>query len=188
MNKINKIVSLNILVALFTLCILVANANESSKPENVASDAAITAAIKGKYALDKEVSAIDIKVTTVNGKVYLKGKISDPVTGERAVSIARNTQGVKEIKYELEDTRFSPNEKSTAGNLISDSAITTSIKSKYAVDQKVSALNIHVKTVNGKVHLKGKIADLEAGEKAVSIAQNTDGVKEVTYQFEMQDH
>jgi hyperosmotically inducible periplasmic protein len=188
MIKIQKIISLHIVFAVLALFIFSVQASESSKPENMASDSAITASIKSKYALDKDVSAIDIKVSTVNGKVHLKGKIADKETGKKAVEIARHTKGVKEVKYELEDTRMSPSESSTAGHLVSDVAITAAIKSKYALDQKISALNIHITTINGRVYLKGKIADVEAGKHAIDIAQNTDGVKEVTYQFDLQDY
>ncbi|MDF2965810.1 MAG: periplasmic protein [Rickettsiaceae bacterium] len=175
-------------IVLVTLALTGFNTNayahtESSKAKNIIPDTTITAAIKGKYALDEKVNALDMSVKTINGKVYLKGKIPDRETGERAMNIALNTNGVKEVFGEFEGVWRAAHEKSTPGNIVSDSAITAAIKSKYALDERISTFDIHVTTVNGKVTLKGDVSDLDVLERAYSIAQNTNGVKEVHYKF-----
>ena len=68
----------------------------------------------------------------------------------------------------------------TAGETLSDQAITTSVKTKLLADSEVSGLNINVDTFRGKVVLKGVVSGSYEAEKAVQIALHTDGVKEVT--------
>lgn len=67
-------------------------------------------------------------------------------------------------------------------NTISDSSITTAIKTKYMADDLIKSLDIHVETKEGKVTLntsKGKAVTQDVKERAISIAKSTNGVKEV---------
>jgi len=63
---------------------------------------------------------------------------------------------------------------------ISDSSITTAIKTKFMADDLIKSLKIHVETKEGKVTLTGKAATPDVKERAISIAQSTEGVKEVS--------
>ena len=62
---------------------------------------------------------------------------------------------------------------------LDDSAITASIKAKYATDDDVKAHNIDVDTVNGVVTLSGVVDTAEEKAKAARIAAETDGVRRV---------
>jgi osmotically-inducible protein OsmY len=62
---------------------------------------------------------------------------------------------------------------------VSDSAITTNIKAKYIADDRIKSLKIHVETINGIVILTGRVPNVSVEEHAISIAKNTEGVKEV---------
>ena len=64
---------------------------------SAAGDAAITARIKAQLARDKDLSALDINVSTLDRKVTLSGKAYSPQEVARAVDIALNTEGVKEV-------------------------------------------------------------------------------------------
>ncbi|MBI5180736.1 MAG: BON domain-containing protein [Nitrospirae bacterium] len=64
---------------------------------SAAGDAAITARIKAQLARDKGLSLLDINVSTLNRKVTLSGKANSPQEVARAVDIALNTEGVKEV-------------------------------------------------------------------------------------------
>jgi hyperosmotically inducible protein len=184
--KILKQLSLiNLILSLILGFSTAASAETKSNLKNVVSDTAITASVKSKYALDKDIKAMDVHVTTTNGIVHLKGKVPSIDIGDRAVDIALKTDGVKEVVYNLDDVWHAPKERSTAGNVIADTAITAAVKGKYAMDDMVSALDLSVETTNGKVHLKGKVPTLAAAERAVNIAQDTDGVKEVLYKLEL---
>src|ERR1035438_2201677 len=63
---------------------------------------------------------------------------------------------------------------------VKDSAITTKIKSKLAAEHITSLGRIHVDTdKDGVVWLSGSARSEEAIDKAVSIARETEGVKDV---------
>ncbi len=62
----------------------------------------ITTKIVAKYAKDKEVRALKIRVDTDDkGVVTLRGKARSNAEADRAVTIARNTKGVTAVKSEI---------------------------------------------------------------------------------------
>lgn len=73
----------------------------------------------------------------------------------------------------------------SSGNMMSDSAITAKIKSKYVSDSEIKGRNVHVSTTNGEVTLTGEVNSNEMRDKAVSTARNTDGVKEVNSELKV---
>ena len=63
---------------------------------------------------------------------------------------------------------------------VKDSVITTKVKAKLAEEKMASLVNIKVDTdANGAVLLSGKVKTREEADKAVSIAQGTEGVTSV---------
>ena len=74
------------------------------KAENVGQkveDGSITAAIKMKLANDETVSASKIDVDTKDGLVTLNGTVSTQTEADRAVSLARTVDGVKDVRSNL---------------------------------------------------------------------------------------
>ena len=63
----------------------------------LAADAALTAKIKSKMALDDSVKAADIDVDTSGGVVTLTGKVSSDAARQRAMQLARETDGVTSV-------------------------------------------------------------------------------------------
>jgi hyperosmotically inducible protein len=71
-------------------------------------------------------------------------------------------------------------DRSNAKAFVKDSAITTEIKTKLAAEHVTSLGRIHVDTdKDGVVWLSGSTRTQEAIDKAVSIARETKGVKDV---------
>ena len=70
-----------------------------------------------------------------------------------------------------------------AGHAIADATadarITTAIKAKLLASRDLSALNISVNTTAGVVTLSGAVASPEHISKAILLAMETDGVREV---------
>ena len=74
----------------------------------------------------------------------------------------------------------STSDTSQAVAYVKDSAITTDIKTKLAAEHITSLERIHVDTdKNGVVWLSGTASTQKAADKAVSIARETDHVKDV---------
>jgi gas vesicle protein len=69
---------------------------------DASADAAITAKIKAKYAFDKELSAWSISVSTTDGRVTLSGNVSSPRLIGKAIMLALETDGVREVSSTLQ--------------------------------------------------------------------------------------
>ena len=65
------------------------------------------------------------------------------------------------------------------GEFTSDAAITTAVKSKFAVDSSVAATSIGVETLDGVVQLSGFAKSAEEKRQAEVIAKQAKGVKSV---------
>jgi hyperosmotically inducible periplasmic protein len=66
-----------------------------------------------------------------------------------------------------------------SGQPVTDTWITTKVKSELATTDGVKSMDIDVKTVNGTVTLTGMLATETAVEKAVAAAKSVKGVKDV---------
>ena len=60
-----------------------------------------------------------------------------------------------------------------------DGRVTTAIKTKYVKDPDLSAWDIHVSTTDGVVTLSGTVATPELIGKAMELALDTDGARQV---------
>lgn len=67
-----------------------------------------------------------------------------------------------------------------AGEKIADARIVTMIKAKYVLDRDLSAVDIDVDSRDGRVTLNGSVASEAALGKAVALALDTDGVRNVS--------
>jgi hypothetical protein len=72
-------------------------AQAANRAEEVLSDAALTAKIKSKMALDDLVQARTIDVTTTNHVVTLRGNVRSVAEHDRAVQLAKEKAGVSEV-------------------------------------------------------------------------------------------
>lgn len=66
------------------------------------------------------------------------------------------------------------------GEYVDDSVITTKVKSAFAADKTVSALRVHVVTVDGNVRLSGFVKSSEEKRRAEEVARSVAGVTGVT--------
>ena len=72
---------------------------------------------------------------------------------------------------------------SEATGFLSDTALTTKIKSKMSLDDHVEARNVHVSTTNGVITLTGTVRSSAERTRAVALARDTKGVKSVVDQM-----
>jgi osmotically-inducible protein OsmY len=64
---------------------------------DAALDARVTATIKAKLAADPELSVISIAVATPDGRVTLSGAVASPELIGKAIALALETEGVREV-------------------------------------------------------------------------------------------
>ncbi|MCL2790046.1 MAG: BON domain-containing protein [Desulfobulbus sp.] len=62
---------------------------------------------------------------------------------------------------------------------MSDSAITTALKSKFLAEKGLDSMDIKVETTKGVVILRGQVVKKSQSVLAEKIARNTDGVRKV---------
>lgn len=92
-------------LALAALLLALAGCAGSSTQESTGEyldNSVITAKVKSAFVNDKEVSALDIKVTTFKGEVQLSGFANTRAEIARAVEIARGVEGVKSVKNNIQ--------------------------------------------------------------------------------------
>jgi len=123
----------------------------ASKAED-AKDSAINALEKPGQALEAKLEAWELRPEDIREELSEQGEI-----------VRRKARDVGEA---LTDTA-------------TDARITTTIKARLAADPDLSAFSVSVSTTDGKVTLSGKVKSAELVGKAVALALETDGVREV---------
>jgi hyperosmotically inducible protein len=140
-----------------------------------AGDTTINTAVKNKLAADPTTSAAKIDVDTSNGVVTLSGKVPTAAEKSEAERIARNTQGVRQVVNNI-----SVEGGEAGGGTSNDTAILTSIKSKYVAN---GIIGTNVDVNNGEVTITGEVDNAQEKARAEEIARQTSGVKSVKNQL-----
>ncbi|HEV7929843.1 MAG TPA: BON domain-containing protein [Nitrosospira sp.] len=138
-------------------------------------DSAITAKVKSALLADPDVKGLDIKVETNKGEVQLSGFVDNQAQIDRAVSIARGVEGVKNVqnKITLKTTQ------TTVGEKIDDGIITTKVTAALVAESGIDSGDITVVTRDGEVQLSGFVKDQSQIERATQVARGVEGVKNV---------
>lgn len=71
------------------------------RTKSAVTDAAITSGVKGKFLADRTVSGLKIDVDTRDGVVTLTGTVATAAEAERAMALARETDGVTNVNNNL---------------------------------------------------------------------------------------
>jgi hyperosmotically inducible protein len=78
---------------------------DRSKPEQFVKDSAITTKIKTKLAAEHPESVAHIRIDTDrNGVVWISGTADSKQDADRAVAIARETEGVRSVRSDIKVT------------------------------------------------------------------------------------
>ena len=161
-----------------------------------ASDPGITTAVKSKLAADDTVKAYQINVDTQGGVVTLTGTVPTAAARDRALEVARGTDGVTRVEDRLTvnaagtvDERAEQQSRdaaskagdaaSGAGAAVTDAGITAAVKTRLLADTDVAGLKIDVDTRDKVVTLTGTVATAAQKTEAGQIARDTTGVASV---------
>lgn len=144
-------------------------------------DTTITSKIKTKMIDDPIVNARNIDVDTSEGNVILTGVVKTDREAERAVEIARQVPGVKNVKNNLQvGTK-------TMGQYLDDKMIVSKIKAKLIKEPNIRSLNIDVDVNKGIVTLTGIVKTNELKERVIEIARSTSGTIDVVDNIKVQN-
>ncbi len=151
-----------------------------------ASDTVITTKVKSQFIDDGRLKKSDISVTTTNGVVTLTGFATSADAKSAAETVAASVSGVKSVDNQLKgpstaDAAASKMDKAavTTKKAVSDSWITTKVKSEIMADSVSKGFKVGVKTMHGVVVLKGALANQDAIDHVKDIAAQVKGVKSV---------
>ena len=137
-------------------------------------DSGITMRVKSAFVADPDIKALDITVEARKGEVQLSGFVDTQAQIDRALDIAKRTEGVTSVQNKL--ALKTPG---TVGARVDDTLITAKVKSAFIRDDSIKALDIAVSTNNGAVQLSGFVANETQVSRATEVARSVEGVKSV---------
>jgi osmotically-inducible protein OsmY len=144
------------------------------------TDASTTAAVKSRLLWNRATHGTDIKVSTENGRVHLSGTVGSGAERDLAERVAQNTRGVDRVENDIRvDNAASGTQLGDAGDAVSDTWITTKVKTSLLLDNQVEGGRIEVRTRDGEVKLSGELDSDEERNLAIEIASDIRGVKHV---------
>ena len=149
------------------------------------SDTVLTARVKTHLLGKRMLRHSDIDVTTTNGVVTLNGSASGPKAMAFAVDTAKAVEGVKSVDNNLtvasrSDTSAKIHKAAdTTSRVISDSWITTKLKSELLADSVSKGADVSVETTHGVVVLKGVLPNQASVDHVKVMAEQVSGVKSV---------
>jgi len=164
------------------------------------SDMALTAKVETKLAADNTVKSSQIKVDTKDKVVTLSGTADNEAARTQAVALARGTEGVRDVVDNLtvagqtagaapgqpgaspgqpSETSASQPSGTAPGQGTDDASITAAVKSKLGADSTIAGAKINVDTKDGVVTLTGPVKSQTEKDRAMQIARETTGVKNV---------
>lgn len=129
----------------------------------------------------KNVSSLAAIILTASLAVFVTGCDRKPAEQSAGGAIDHAVEATKQETHDLGNTIEQKADQ--AGQALDDTAITTSIKTKYFADDTLKGLDISVETVDGVVTLTGAVQNDDAKMLATTIAQGVDGVKSVNNQL-----
>jgi osmotically-inducible protein OsmY len=158
------------------LAFLLIATSVAAKEEQFGSDAWITAKTKIALITTDGVSAMDVNVDTVDGKVTLHGKVDTQQAREKAAAATRKIEGVRDVRNLLQVIEAGRHEETE----VDDKAIAKNVDDAIDADKSLEDSDISVQSVNnGVVLLAGHAANLGDHLEALNLASGVPGVRRV---------
>lgn len=142
-------------------------------------DASVTASVKSRLLWNDTTDGLDIEVDTVNGRVSLTGDATTEAEKDLATRLAMRTDGVRSVDNKIVVKPSTQPQPENADERISDTWITTKVKSSLLMSNNVDGLDLTVETKDGVVTLAGAASSTSERDLAIEIAKDIKGVKSV---------
>lgn len=153
--------------------------DEQKQSESSAmDDTGITASIKTRLLADRALESLDISVTTNDGVATLEGVVPDAGARETAERVASKADGVVGVTNRL-TTEANQSVTESTKEVMSDSWITTKVKSELLVDSLSKGFDVGVETHDGMVLLDGELSKQTDIDHVKAVAGRVKGVKSV---------
>lgn len=142
--------------------------------KGAATDTAIRIQIADKW-FKKDVEMFrHLSMTVKEGRVLITGSVPNPDTRVEAVRLAWQADGVRQVINEIRVDNGD-----SFKTYVTDSWVTSNLKSRILLDKYVQSINYTVETVGGVVYLMGVAQDQMELDRVINYARNTKYVKNV---------
>ncbi len=156
----------------FTLVSVTAQADLGTTYDNIKLHAKVNSAL----VTNKEVQIGNLDVEVSRGIVQISGFVDDQAEKTATITTAKQVEGVKEV---LDALVILDGDRS-AGDITSDTSISTKLKTRLASVEGIGAANdIKTEVKFGHVLLAGFVDSQSIKDSAGAIAKGIEGVKEV---------
>lgn len=150
--------------------------------DGVANDLKIAMDIRVRWVNKDHIIPTKVSVEVHEGRALLTGLVQDEKMRADAVGETWKVIGVKQV---LNEIQIAPS--TGAVDYSRDAWITGQIKSMFAFDEKIMAVNFHVETVNGTVYLIGIARSAAEHNHIVNIARGVGYVRRVVDHIRVKD-
>jgi hyperosmotically inducible protein len=137
----------------------------------------ITGRVGRRLTADPDVKRYQIDVDTLDGVVTLRGKVDSETMKTSAETIARGTDGVRNVVNELMVEDLTAGERREENN--ADLNIKTAVGRALTGDDDVRRVNVDVDVTEGVVTLSGVVHNDAEKAEAERLAREVDGVTDV---------
>jgi len=153
-------------------------------PGEHVDDTVVLTSVKSALIANPSTKARDINVEVNRGVVQLNGFVDSQQQKTEAGQVARQVDGVKEVKNNLAVEDRS----STAGEVIDDSILSAKVKAALIESPDTKAHQINVDTKQGVVQLSGFVDSAAAKSAATTVARSVTGVKDVKNELSVKSY
>ncbi len=155
--------------------------SEERTTDEVVDDNKIKIEINKLLADDSLGLWTDVGTVVYRGRVLLLGSVETADAKARAGAIGGQPEGVQEVINEIQVT-----DEGGVGAFLNDVAIEKSIQVKYLFADGIDSANFRVRSVNGTLYLIGLAESRGELDRALEIARETDGVKDIVNYMQVQ--
>jgi len=179
----NLVPSIALSAVLFTTSGSVLAANSW---QHEAKDAWIDGKAETTLLLNTNLNSFDINTDVKDGQLTLSGAVESEIEKSLAEELVANLEGVKSVDNQLTVDPANNAEQAQNSEIIgslTDSKITTVVKTRLLLESEVNGTDIAVSTEDKVVTLSGDVSSDAEQDLALAIARNTNDVDEVVNQL-----
>jgi len=115
-----------------------------------------------------------LSITVTEGRVLITGAVPNPDMRVDAVRLAWQAEGVRQVINEV-----TVENSAGIGTYVTDSWITSTLRTQLTFDKYVQSINYTVETTNGTAYIMGVAQDRKELDRVLDHARNTKYVKNV---------
>jgi osmotically-inducible protein OsmY len=146
-------------------------------------DSWVKSKLESSYAVNDDLSALDIDTDVEGGHVTLSGTVASEDQRQMAEEVALGIEGVSAVDNQLMVEADAGTTEAVAdddsGSAVGDAALTAQVKSKLIGDDSIEGTDIDVDTQGSVVTLRGRVSTEEQRTRALELAREVDDVQSV---------